>query len=77
LFVIKGLLEYPNNEIIIFNRWGNVVYQKQGYLNDWTGENTNNFSTGNGQLPEGTYFYIINLNDENGSKFQGYVYLKR
>ena len=75
-FIIKGIEKYPNNTILIFNRWGNKVYEKAGYLNEWAGENTNDFSAGRGTLPEGTYFYTIDLGD--GSPIiKGYVYLKR
>jgi len=76
-FVIRGLENYPNNKLLIFNRWGSKVFEKDGYLNNWDGENTNSFSAGKGKLPEATYFYILELNDANNRKYQGYVYLKR
>jgi gliding motility-associated-like protein/uncharacterized repeat protein (TIGR01451 family) len=75
-FKIQGIENYPNNTLLIFNRWGNKVYEKAGYMNEWKGENTNNFSVGNGTLPEGTYFYVLDLGDGSG-KYTGYVYLKR
>jgi uncharacterized repeat protein (TIGR01451 family)/gliding motility-associated-like protein len=75
-FTIQGIEKYPNNTLLIFNRWGNKVYEKAGYMNEWQGENTNNFSVGNGTLPEGTYFYVLDLGNGSG-KYTGYVYLKR
>ncbi|MDB3905348.1 gliding motility-associated C-terminal domain-containing protein [Crocinitomicaceae bacterium] len=42
---------YPENEIYIFNRWGNLVYYAESYDNSWTG----------GDLTEGTYFYVLNI----------------
>src|SRR5690606_15997331 len=33
--------EFPDNEIIIFNRWGDVVYKQQPYDNEWNGQNSN------------------------------------
>jgi gliding motility-associated-like protein len=51
---------YPNNNVKILNRWGNMVYQKQGYNNEFTGlPNTDTLSRG--YLPSGTYFYVIDL----------------
>lgn len=47
---------YPNNELTIFNRWGDVVFHAKPYRNDWDG----------GDLPAGTYFYIIRLNVGEG-----------
>lgn len=69
-FVVHGLDGYPNNQITIFNRWGNVVYDRLNYANDWGGEN------GQGQdLPNGTYFVVLKLSPE--LTLQNYVDLRR
>jgi len=72
-FVIKGIEAYPNNEIIIYNRWGNVVFQQSGYNNEWQGENTK------GQpLPDGTYFVVFKPTTfEIVEPLTGYVDLRR
>jgi gliding motility-associated-like protein len=60
--------EFPDNEIIIFNRWGDVVYQARPYQNDWRGTNNK------GQdLPHGTYYYILKLNIADGKIIKGDV----
>lgn len=46
---------FSNNHIAIFNRWGDKVYEKTGYANDWLGTYKGN------QLPAGTYFYILEI----------------
>ncbi len=51
---IEEIERYPGNELVIINRWGQEVFRKKGYRNDWEGTN----ETG-GVLPAGTYFYII------------------
>jgi gliding motility-associated-like protein len=43
----------------IYNRWGKKVYEKEGYTNEWHGQNQN----GN-QLPDGTYYYYIKRQNE-------------
>ena len=53
VFYIQGVEQYPNNKLMIFNRWGNLVYEARGYLNTWNGEYKNK------ALPDGTYFYIF------------------
>ncbi len=69
--IIYCLTEYPENELIVFNRWGDEVYREAGYLNTWEG-------TYDGQpLPQGTYFYILKLNDADNTVLQGYIMLKR
>ncbi len=62
--------EYPNNTLMVFNRWGDKVYETKAYQNDWYG-------TYSGQdLPEGTYYYILDL--DNGSEpIQGFVMIQR
>ena len=63
--------------IEIFNRWGNVIYKNNNYNNDWDGRSMPQY--GNGDVPEGTYFYIIQAKEINGkvSQFKGYITLKR
>lgn len=52
---------YPNNDVKILNRWGNVVYHKEGYNNEFTGLPNTNDTFSVGDLPSGTYFYVIDL----------------
>jgi len=75
-FVITNIEQYPNNHIIIFNRWGNKVYEGKPYMNQWDGKNYFGLKVGGDLLPVGTYFYILDLG--NGSKIKkGFVYLNR
>jgi gliding motility-associated-like protein len=70
-FIINSLTDYPDHEIFIFNRWGNIVFRTKNYTNDWEG-------TFNGNpLPDGTYFYIIELNNARNEVFNGYFILMR
>lgn len=48
----------------IFNRWGNSVYKSSDSAACWDG----------GNAPDGTYFYVININDQ---KFNGSIMLVR
>ncbi|MDD3739616.1 MAG: HYR domain-containing protein, partial [Bacteroidales bacterium] len=50
-FVISNLEMYPENELVVINRWGNEVYSKKSYDNSWDGSN----------LTEGTYFYVLKV----------------
>ncbi len=73
VFFISGVEEFPNSILTIYNRWGNVVYKTQNYKNDWTGT-----WKGNQELPDGTYFYQLELNEENDQRtFQGFFELHR
>ncbi len=73
-FVIKGIKDFPNSKLIIFNRWGNEIFKASGYQNDWDGRAKNSLTVGTKIVPEGTYYYVIDLG--NGSKvIKGYVYI--
>lgn len=76
LFVIKGLNAFPNNKLSILNRWGNIVYKMDSYDNTWNGKSGEGMRFGGDDLPEGTYFYILDLgNDEK--PYKGYIYLNK
>jgi gliding motility-associated-like protein len=70
-FTIIGLDNFPQNELYIYNRWGNEVFAAQNYQNDWAG-------TWDGKpLPDGTYFFVL-LNGADGELIRkGYVTLHR
>ena len=81
-FKIEGIEAYPKNTLKIFNRWGVLVYEKEGYTN---AEPFDGYSNGRStveqgkRLPQGTYYYIIEYVDEH-NKTQtetGWLYLKK
>ncbi|WP_462318277.1 Calx-beta domain-containing protein, partial [Marinilabilia sp.] len=74
-FVIPWTSQYDKVSLIIFNRWGSVVYSADDYQNDWKGEASSGISKGKG-LPAGTYYYIVTIHDIN-KKISGYFYLNR
>lgn len=58
--IIGNIENYSGNNVSIYNRWENKVFETTNY------NNYNNYWNGklNGTtLPSGTYFYLINLND--------------
>ncbi|MEA9412771.1 PKD domain-containing protein [Flavobacterium sp. PL02] len=70
-FYIDCISQYPDNRLQIFNRWGNLIYNKKGYNNTWDGKADGSAKV----LPEGTYFYILDLGD-GSAKTSGWLYLK-
>ncbi|MBV5342598.1 gliding motility-associated C-terminal domain-containing protein, partial [bacterium] len=74
LFVIRGILNYPANTFVIYNRWGNKVFEASPYKNTWDGRSMFGLRVGGDELPVGTYFYVLDL--KNGSSiFKGTIYL--
>ena len=81
-FNIDGIQECTNNTVEIYNRWGVKVYETKAYNtsgNVFKGISEGRATVNKGeQLPEGTYFYIINLVNDAGKNVNkaGYLYIK-
>jgi gliding motility-associated-like protein len=56
---VDGLESFPENTVIIFNRWGQEILQRRNYRNNWDG-------TIDGKvIPNGVYFYLIRAGTGN------------
>lgn len=76
-WIITGLHLYPNCDVKVFNRYGQIVFKSHGYAEPWNGGYENNLGK---EQPVGTYYYVIELN--NGYKgvkriLKGYVAIIR
>lgn len=69
--IIPALSNYTTVNLIVYNRYGNVVYEAGPYNNDWDGTN----SKSGMELPDGTYFYTLEL--DGGEILNGYIYINR
>jgi gliding motility-associated-like protein len=72
-WVIEGIEKFPDNDVMIFNRWGDKIIDIQNYNNTsavWKGTNKNNKL-----VPDGTYYYIIKINKVNKT-FTGFLDVK-
>jgi gliding motility-associated-like protein len=83
IFYIEGIENFPDNEVQIFNRWGEVVYSKLGYDNN---ENTSfkgllqtgKSLDGTDILPDGVYYYMIKYTKKvTRMDKTGYLYITR
>ncbi|WP_343624029.1 gliding motility-associated C-terminal domain-containing protein, partial [Flavobacterium lindanitolerans] len=82
-FQIDGLDCYPNNTVEIYNRWGVLVFDAQGYDN--TTKVFRGVSEGRAtvkkseQLPDGTYYYVLKYVDAEGKTREkaSYLYINR
>lgn len=71
-WIIGNIELYPENKVIVVDRWGSVVYTETGYDNEnrvWRGRN----AQGN-IVPSGTYFYTITVRSGNqSSETRGFI----
>jgi gliding motility-associated-like protein len=66
-FYILGLEKYENVELIIFNRWGKIVYDSTNY--------DNNFQPTD--LPDGVYFYTMTTPYGQQTEYEGTIHIMR
>lgn len=72
----EGLENYDSFKLYIFNRWGSKVFEASAPDRIWDGKaNVSSIVTIGEDLPDGTYYYIIETKDEG--KITGFVELMR
>lgn len=80
-FVIGNASNY-HIHVEMYNRWGNKVYESKGYYqNDWDGRSNQPGQLFDSQLPDGTYYYVIEVFDKQTNtlleKPVGFITIKR
>ncbi|QMU31274.1 T9SS type B sorting domain-containing protein [Adhaeribacter radiodurans] len=65
-FTIRYIELYPDNQITIYNRWGQPVWQKDRYDNSWSAAD----------LTIGTYYYTLLLR-KTGKQIKGWIEVVR
>ena len=83
-FDVEGLSNlYPDFKMVIYNRWGIMVYDYTHNGNPltepfwWDGYSRGRMTLGNGPAPVGTYFYTLYFNKDGAKPRSGYLYLNR
>ncbi|MGV3503383.1 MAG: gliding motility-associated C-terminal domain-containing protein [Adhaeribacter sp.] len=68
-YVIGNLEKFPDNDLLIINRWGNQVFKQVNYQNDWAARDLN----------DGTYFYVLRVKACNNEQkiYRGYITIAR
>ena len=72
VFHIENIEEYPDNEVFIFNRWGQEIVHIKNYNNQENAWGSKKYPI---NVPSGTYFYLIDLNGKKKDLFKGFVEL--
>jgi large repetitive protein len=71
-WIITDIDYFTENKVMIFNRWGQLVYEAAPYLNTWNGKDM-----GGQDLSEGSYYYVVDLGGEYDKKYVGFVVIYR
>lgn len=73
-FYVIPELDSLTGKLQVWNRWGDLVFESNDYQNNWDGTCQSSFCIGNSDLPEGTYYYLL---DVEAVRFEGMITLKR
>ncbi|HYG52492.1 MAG TPA: gliding motility-associated C-terminal domain-containing protein [Flavobacteriales bacterium] len=49
---INDIDQYPDNEVMIINNHGQILFEQKAYNNTWNGDG----------LPDGSYYYVVKIN---------------
>lgn len=66
-FVVQGIENYPGSKLYVVDRNGRTIFQSLNYQNNWNGKN----------VEEGTYFYLLIVNDGKNSEKGGSLTILR
>jgi gliding motility-associated-like protein len=73
-YTVNCAYHYAASRLTIFNRWGNIIYSRKGNSdasNSWDGKY-------NGvEIPDGTYYYIFEVTENDKNPKTGFIELKR
>lgn len=67
---LDELINYPKCKVVVFDKWGGVVFESIGYTQAWDGTNNGK------ELPSGSYAFIIDFGD-NSELVKGIVTIIR
>jgi gliding motility-associated-like protein len=66
-WMIKDIELYPDNEVAVYDKAGQLVYRKKGYRNEWDGK------VNGVPLKDDAYMYIIQFNKPGMPSVKGYL----
>jgi gliding motility-associated-like protein len=73
-WMIYNIESHPRNNVRVYNRWGDLVFEAKGYSNDWNGHYKNRTQS----LPDGSsYYYQIDLDGNGSVDYDGWLYISR
>ena len=70
VWLIQNITQYSSAYVRVFDRHKNLVFDQQGYKNNWDGK----YQKSKKPLPAGPYYYIVQLNDGSAAR-SGWLYI--
>jgi gliding motility-associated-like protein len=73
---IEGLTEISRFSLNIYDRWSNLVYENRNQEKTWNGKSNVELISTSGDVPEGTYYYVLRINGFP-DPLSGFIVVKR
>jgi gliding motility-associated-like protein len=70
-WILENIDLYPNAQVSIFNKWGNLLYETKGTYTPWDGTHHSQ------PLPSEVYYYIIRLGNTENNEYTGTITIVR
>jgi gliding motility-associated-like protein len=67
LWVLNEKINLAGSHLVIFNRWGELVYETDNYNNDWGGT----YKATGQKVPDGTYYYVLTVPAQHNHTYKG------
>ena len=75
-FRVTGLVDCDFTvDVKIVNRWGAIIFESHDYQNNWNAFSHSSSLGSAGQVPSGTYYYIVTLIDSGLDPITGPMYI--
>jgi len=75
-FTVSGIEDCDFKiDVKIVNRWGAIIFQSNNYQNDWNAFIHKSSVGPAGQVPSGTYYYVVTLIDSGKAPITGLMYI--
>ena len=73
-WMIYNIENHPKNNVRVYSRWGDLVFEARNYQNEWDGHYKNRTQS----LPDGgSYYYQIDLDGNGTVDYDGWLYISR
>ena len=73
-WIIYNIENHPKNNVKVYSRWGDLVFEANNYQNEWDGHHKNRIQT----LPDGaSYYYQVDLDGNGSVDYDGWLYISR
>jgi len=69
LWILNPKIQLEGSNLVIFNRWGEIVFEADSYTNNWDGT----YKATGKKLPDGTYYYVLKVPLQNNHVYRGAI----